>query len=121
MSNPVQYAHHNPPSAEDAANLRLLAICQIAFGGLGLLIGALLTMTITADPQFQRLVLAFLIADLFCVLSGICMFITRFRIFSMFVAAITCVVFPIGPIMGVWALIVLCRPGVAQLYKSAKG
>ena len=116
MPNPVQYAHQNPPSAEDAANLRLLAICQIAFGGLGLLIGALVAMTVTNDSQFQRLVLALLIADFFCVLSGICMFMTRFRIFSMFIAAITCVVFPLGTIMGIWALIVLCRDGVKELY-----
>ena len=118
MTNPVQYAHNNPPSAEDAANLRLLAVCQIAFGGLGLLIGALVAMSMTGDPEFQRLVLVLLSADLFCVLSGICMFLVRFRIFSMVVAAITCVVFPVGTIMGIWALIVLCRDGVKELYKA---
>ncbi len=117
MSNPVQYAHHNPPSAEDGANLRLLAICQIAFGGLGLLIGALVALAVADQPEFQHLVLVLLIADLFCVLSGICMFLARFRIFSIAVASLTCVVFPVGTIMGIWALIVLSRDGVKDLYR----
>jgi len=44
------------------------------------------------------------------------MLLRRFRYFSFWVAIFTCLVFPVGTMLGVWTIIVLNSPGIASLY-----
>ena len=116
MTAPIEYRHRQPPTAHDIQTLKILALAHLIFGGLGLLAGLFVALSTLSDPEFQKLALALLMADLLCLISGLCMLFTRFRIISMFIACITCVIFPLGTIVGIWALIVLSRPQIKDLY-----
>ena len=49
-------------------------------------------------------------------LSGIFLIQRKFRTFSLITAALDCLLFPIGPILGVFTIIVLSRPSVRTEY-----
>jgi hypothetical protein len=55
------------------------------------------------------------------VMSGLFIRGHKARVFSLVVAGINCLFFPIGTILGVFTLIVLLRPSVVELYAADAG
>jgi hypothetical protein len=51
-------------------------------------------------------------------LSGFCIIRRRARLFSMIVAGINCVGFPIGTTLGVFSFVVLLRESVVEVYAA---
>lgn len=133
------------PRKADAEHLRILAILHYVFGGLGVLaLGFLaahwaLLRFIFNNPgvwkeapggpppaqffaMFQWFYLvgaAFFLAGMALnFISARCLQQRRARTFSLVVAGLNCLVAPVGPILGVFTLMVLLRPSVFALYEG---
>jgi hypothetical protein len=52
------------------------------------------------------------------VISGLCIRARKHRTFSMIVAGINCLHFPLGTVLGVFTIIVLIRDSVRELYEA---
>ena len=128
-----------PPQIHPAGN-RGLAIAHIILGGLwlpvGLVVGYMLTFLIvftsthggpschefvTVTFKESRPVEALIFVALFALLpttlltvSGVCMLRSVARGFSLLVAWLSCLVIPVGTILGVWTLLALRRKAASS-------
>lgn len=70
------------------------------------------------QPVMRHVAMVALIPMSIFLASGISMMRRRYSTFSMIVASITCLIFPIGTILGIWTLVVLNKPGVQAIYRE---
>lgn len=128
--------------SQDEEHLRLLSIFHYVVGGLDALMGCLpvfhvgfglfaLLGGIEAEgndrPEFRVFGALFVVIGLLvmlfkwtlaglCIVAGKRLAQRRSHTFCTVVAAIQCLMFPFGTALGVFTLIVLCRPSVKQLF-----
>lgn len=136
-------------SPADVAHLRLLSVFHFVGAGLGLLgLGILVLQyvffgSVMANPEVWEngsgdgpppeqfvafmqffivligfLVLATMVGNL---LSAIYLRRRRHRVFSLVIAGINCLQFPLGTALGIFTFIVLLRDSVRALYQQAAG
>jgi len=60
----------------------------------------------------------FLISCILNVISGLFLSARKYRPFSLVVAAINCLHFPLGTVLGVFTIVVLVRDSVGELYET---
>jgi hypothetical protein len=135
-----------PPPTQDEEHLKLLALFHYIVAGLGALFACLplihvaIGVTMIMNPSIMNggqqstpppAAFGYLFAGmgaLFVLLgwaAAICTFISgrylarrRCRIFSIVVAAILCMFFPFGTVLGVFTIIVLSKESVRRLYEA---
>ncbi|WP_265594829.1 hypothetical protein [Haloferula sp. BvORR071] len=124
---------HDPQAAEayraqtDANHLRILSLSYFIAGGL-YAFGALPLIKCVVSEWTGRLhasgaatlfwVLCILGVVLLPVVCGICLNKRKCRGFCIVVAALSCLKFPFGTALGVFTIIVLCRPSVIALFEG---
>jgi len=130
----------------DRAHLKALAICHYVWGGLVMLFSCMgiiyivLGVMMLNDPSFMQnprsnqpppprelgwlFVVMGSAAMLFgwtlgilTIISGRSMQKQRRRIFSLVIAGVNCISFPLGTTLGVFTFIVLCRDSVKRMYE----
>jgi hypothetical protein len=145
ITQPLQYS---TPAAwqheKDRSHLNTLAICHYVAGGLTVLfssvfiIHGIMGIAVLTDPTFfgganppppawfgwifaimgfGAVALGWTLGGL-TIYSGRCIHRRRRRIFSIVIAALHCANFPLGTVLGVFTIIVLVRPSVAEIYRT---
>lgn len=131
----------------DTDHLNLLSIFHFVAAGLALLgvlilVGECAMLHFTfANPDFWKnqkqqgpppefftvFIWMFAILGTWCFVSGILNVVSgiflrqrKHRTFSLVVAAINCLHVPVGTILGVFTIIILVRPSVAELYEAVE-
>lgn len=104
------------PTDDNRGTLTILANFYSIIGALELTGIALFCIVNFRQPIAHKL--AFLIPiPLPILLSGLFMRARRFRLFSVIIAAIACLLFPLRTLLGAWTIIVLAKPGSRTLYR----
>jgi hypothetical protein len=131
----------------DADHLRLLAIFQFIFAGLGLLALGFLFLHYSllhhflGNPELWKhprgggpppeeffavfkwiyvfLGLLIITGGLLNIISGLCIGRRRLRTFSLVVGGLNCLQIPFGTVLGVFMLVVLLRDSVREAYAAA--
>ena len=140
MTNPEPigyYAQYPSPGDRDAEHLRLLSIFHYVAGGLlaffgcfpiiHIVVGILMVRgTLQTNPPTPAGYVFILIGSCMVLTAwglAICLFVSgrflkerRHYMFSMVIAAISCLQIPFGTILGVFTIIVLSRPSVKMIY-----
>ncbi len=114
----ISYVAAKPPSNDDRGTLKLLGIFHCIIGAIEMGGAICLLVGGPSGPQFRYLAVGMLLASAVFAYSGVNMMRQRYRWLSLTVASITCLLFPVGTIIGGWTIAVLYRPGVSQLYQS---
>lgn len=146
LPEPLPYATPAQVNA-DSEHLRLLAIFHYILGGMFMLFSSCalihvgLGIAMIVDPSlFQTapgsppppaftgyifaamgsavIVMGWTIGGA-TIYSGRCIARQRHRLFSCIVAGVNCLSIPFGTILGIFTLIVLCRPSVKGMYEHA--
>lgn len=144
MNGPPPPDPHPAPPNQDEEHLRALAIIHYVFGGLTALfacfpfihlgVGLFMLLKPAAfDPRppppflpwfFIGLGITFILAGwtlaLLFVLAGRNLSRRRRYVFCQVVAALGCVLIPLGTVLGVFTLIVLSRPSVKALFDDPR-
>lgn len=149
MSSPVPNPNSSmPPYDRDVDQLKLLAIFHYVVGGLTIAFSSLFIIHVVmaatmylhpealpfpkgAQPQPPREVWLMLGAIAGCfvlfgwmlgiltIISGRLIAKRKYRTFSLITAAVLCVMFPFGTVLGVCTLIVLSRNSVSERYAGS--
>jgi hypothetical protein len=118
MDNQVSYLRAAPPTNDDRGSLKLLARFYCLFGGLIVIGGIGIGITNLNDLKaVGGAIVCFAIGSMLLSL-GLSMSYHRYRIFSLVIASMTSLGFPIGTVLGIWTIVVLLRPGVKQIYRD---
>ena len=137
-------AYHYEQRLQDDSHLRTLAICHYIWGGITALLALIPLVHVgigiamingvfdqsgsnPPPPEFGWFFVVFgvgaiLLGEtiaLLTIISGVRMARRRGRVFSIVVAAINCLSFPFGTLLGVFTIIVLCRDSVRRQYDEA--
>jgi hypothetical protein len=102
-------------------SLTVLAVFHAVIGGIGLAGAIWLGIAGFNDPVLRTIAVVYLVADAAFVISGLCMMWRRFRVLSLIIAYLTCVVFPTGTFLGIWTIVVLNGAGVKEAYEGGMG
>src|SRR5437867_39201 len=107
------------PSADNLFNLKALAISHDILGVLGVYL-VIAGLVVGDDPSVKLPLALMLVGSVAVLASGICIQTRRLRIFSLIVAALLCLMFPVGTILGICTLRVLSRPTADLLYRTSQ-
>jgi hypothetical protein len=135
-----------PPPNHDDEHLRLLVIFHYVHGrivalfalfpimhvvmGVVMLTGGMSSGTGPPPPAFMGwmfvgigalLILGGETMAAMSILAATCLKARRAKVFCMVVAGINCLHMPVGTVLGVFTLIVLSRPSVAEAFRRARG
>jgi hypothetical protein len=118
MAHQISYKDLKGPTDDDCGSLKQIATFHLIVGGLGITGAIMLLLINWGDLEFRYLIGALFGSFLVFFASGLCMWLHRYRIFSLIVASITCLAFPIGTILGIFTIVILSKAGIAQIYRS---
>src|SRR4051812_632762 len=120
---PVILSYANPsapkPTSNDLFDLKVIAISHDLLGIL-CFFPAMVGLIVSDDPSINLPLILMLIGGLALVASGLCIHRRRLRVFSLIVAALLCLMFPMGTIPGVATLRVLSRSTVIAHYRQSQ-
>jgi hypothetical protein len=116
----IPYRRLPPPSQDDLGMLRMLSVCYMIGGGLLFISGLGITLSSLPDRILTLIGAAILVISSSLFISGLGIFRRRLRVFSLVVAAVALLVFPLGTALGGLTLYVLLKPGVQQIYRTAR-
>jgi hypothetical protein len=118
MPEVLPYAAPDPRQRrDDHYQLKVLAVCHDVLGSLTLFSGF---VALAATGAADSAILVLIGLGLAIVLSGVCIHKLKLRGLSVFIAAILCVVFPFGTLLGIFTIAVLSRATVIGLYIAAR-
>ena len=121
MPEVLSYASPNPQiNTDDPFQLKAIAITHDILGALGIF-PPIIGLIASDDPSMKLPLVLMLVGSLAIGASGICIHTRRLRVFSIIVAALLCLMFPIGTILGISTLRVLSRESVAAIYRASRG
>jgi hypothetical protein len=143
MSSPPPLDYAAPTFHRDYEHLQILKICHYIMAGLAAFFGCIPIIHITIGtlivtgripmqgpnappPAFGYFFIVMgSIAVLLCWAWAIILFVSarflgrhKHRTFSFVVAIISCIQIPFGTVLGIFTIIVLCRPSTNLLYES---
>jgi hypothetical protein len=98
--------------------LKILAIFHLFVGGIGAAGAILIGVSNHNNPLLRMVSISMFIAYAVFFSSGLCIWNHRYRAFSVIVAALACLVFPIGTILGVWTIVALCKREGTRIYND---
>jgi len=107
------------PNSNDSYDLKVIAIFTDILGVAGLF-GPILGLTLSDDPSMRLPLILMLIGTLSVAASGLFIHCRRLRIFSLIIAALLCLMFPLGTILGISTLRILSRDTVIALYRQPR-
>jgi len=144
----ASFLTEDPRRRQDRSQLKLLAIFHFVLGAFMLLsIGFLfahyfIMQTVFRNPEMMKtqgnvpfspndvlriMMVFYVIGGVFCILgsalnvvSGLLLLRRKYRVFSIVIAALDCLMIPLGTALGVFTIVVLSRESVAEAYREAE-
>ena len=117
MASPLSYGRPEVPvNRDDGYYLNVLGICHYLLGGM-FAFGAVVGLAVQGGLNGGSLIL--LALGGLAISSGIGLRLRRLWVLSILVSAGTCLMFPLGTLLGVLTIATLCRRSVQVLYRAA--
>jgi hypothetical protein len=118
MNNPIDYSSAQGPTRKDFVRLKWLAIGNGIFGALGIIGFAIPLISLWGNSIDRYIFLAELWFFILIFLSSICIAKRSFRIFSILIASLLCLLFPIGTAIGAITIVILRQRMVRLIYQE---